>query len=138
MKITLRSTDAPLGYVGVNDRDQTQTFSGGADACRPMETVLMAMAACSSIDVETLLEKMRAPATGVEVSVEAERAEGVPAVFTKVHLRYRIRGDVPEHKAAKAVRMSMDQYCSVSMMLRASVEITYEVEVAPAGSKGEA
>ena len=133
MKITLRSTDAPLGYVGVNDRGQTQTFSGGSDACRPMETLLMSMAACSSIDVETFLVKMRAPAQGVEVTVVGERADGVPAVFTKVHLHYRIRGDVPEKKAAKAVAMSMDQYCSVSMMLKASVEITHDFEVVDAG-----
>ena len=134
MTITLHSTAAPLGYVGTNDRGQTQTFSGGADACRPMETVLMAMAACSSIDVETFLSKMRAPAEGVEVTAEAERADGVPAVFTKVHLHYRIRGDVPEKKAAKAVAMSMDQYCSVSMMLSSSVAITHSLEVVPAAA----
>ncbi len=129
MTITLRSTDDELGYIGTNDRGQIQTFSGTKGACSPMETVLMAAAACSSIDVELFLEKMRAPATGVEVTVTSERADAVPSVFTKVHLHYRISGGVPDKKAAKAVGMSMDQYCSVSIMLKASVEITHSFEV---------
>ena len=129
MTITLRSTDDELGYVGTNDRGQTQTFSGRKGAASPMETVLMAAAACSSIDVELFLAKMRAPATAVEVTVTSERADAVPAVFTQIHLHYCISGEVPEKKAAKAVAMSMDQYCSVSIMLKASVAITHSFEV---------
>lgn len=129
MKITLRSTDAELGYEGTNERGQTQLFSGNQEAVSPMETVLMAAAACSSIDVELFLGKMRAPATRVEVDVEGTRKEATPAVFERMHLHYRIFGDVPESKAAKAVAMSMDQYCSVSIMLKASVLITHSFKV---------
>ena len=129
MKITLRSTSAELGYVGTNERGQTQTFSGSKEAVSPMETVLMAAAACSSIDVELFLRKMRAPAMQVEVEVEGTRVDAVPAVFERIHLHYRIFGDVPESKAAKAVAMSMDQYCSVSIMLKASVAVTHSFSV---------
>ena len=94
----------------------------------------MAMAACSAIDVELFLAKMRAPATGVTVEVEGERADATPAVFTKVHLHYVVEGDVPEKKAAKAVTMSMDQYCSVSTMLKAAVGISHSFEVRGAGA----
>ena len=136
MKVTLRSTDDDLGYVGVNERGQRQTFSGSQGAVSPMETVLMAAAACSSIDVELFLRKMRAPATAVEVAVEGTRVDAVPAVFERMHLHYKISGDVPHAKAAKAVAMSMEQYCSVSIMLRASVEVTHSFELvdAPLGS----
>ena len=129
MKIKLASTADELGYVGTNDRGQVQYFSGSKGAVSPMETVLMAAAACSSIDVELFLRKMRAPAASVEVDVEGTRADAVPAVFTKVHLHYKITGDVPENKAAKAVAMSMDQYCSVSIMLKQAVEITHDFVV---------
>ena len=129
MKVTLHSTDAPLAYTGVNAAGHEQHFSGKADACRPMETLLMCIAACSAIDVETLLEKMRVPAAGVTVTVEGERADAVPAVFTKVHLHYAVRGDVPLEKAEKAAGMSMAKYCSVSAMLKGSVAMTHSVAV---------
>lgn len=140
MKITLRSTAEDLGYVGVNDRGQVARFSGSKAAVSPMEHVLMAAAACSAIDVELFLRKMRAPAQRVEVDAEAERAEGPPAVFTRMHLHYRIFGhDVKDSKAAKAVALSMDQYCSVSLMLRASVAVTHSYEVlGPGGGGGDA
>ena len=92
----------------------------------------MAAAACSSIDVELFLEKMRAPAVRVEVEAEAERVDAVPAVFKSIHLHYKLYGDIKESKAAKAVKMSMDQYCSVSIMLKATVAISYSFEVLPA------
>lgn len=130
MKITLRSLpDADLGYEGTNERGQTARFSGGKADVSPMEHVLMSAAACSSIDVELFLRKMRAPAQRVEVDVDGHRVDAVPAVFDRIHLHYRIYGDVKASKAAKAVAMSMEQYCSVSVMLRAAVEITHSHEV---------
>jgi len=129
MKITLRSTANELGYEGTNERGQTTRFSGSKKDVSPMETVLMAAAACSSIDVEIFLQKMRAPADAVEVEVEGSRVDAVPSVFEKMHLHYKIYGDVKESKAQKAVAMSMEQYCSVSLMLKAAVEITHSFEV---------
>jgi len=89
----------------------------------------MAAAACSSIDVETLLKKMRQDVKSISVEIDSTRADDVPAVFTKMHLHYIINGDVKEDKAQKAVQMSMEQYCSVSLMLAKAVEITHSFEV---------
>ena len=137
MKITLRSLpDADLAYEGTNERGQTARFSGSKADVSPMEHVLMAAAACSSIDVEVFLRKMRAPAARVEVDVDGHRVDAVPAVFDRIHLHYRIYGDVPAAKAAKAVRMSMEQYCSVSIMLRAAVEIDHTHEVVAPSVQG--
>ena len=135
MKISLRSTANRLGYEGTNERGQSASFSGNKEGVSPMEHVLMSAAACSAIDVEIFLEKMRAPAERVEVEVTGQRAEGPPAVFTEIHLHYKIFGDVKPSKAQKAVDMSMEQYCSVSMMLKQAAQITWSYEVvAPEGA----
>ncbi len=129
MKVFLESTFGELNFRGTNERGQTMQFSGSKEAVSPMESVLMAAAACSSIDVETLLKKMRQDVKSISVEIDSTRADAVPAVFTKMHLHYIINGDVKEDKAQKAVQMSIEQYCSVSLMLAKSVEITHSFEV---------
>lgn len=129
MNIVLESTHADLNFKGTNERGQSLQFSGNKEAVSPMEAVLMAAASCSSIDVEILLKKMRQDVKSIRVEVKSTRADAIPAVFTDIHLHYIITGDVKEDKAQKAVTMSMDEYCSVSIMLSKSVNITYSVEV---------
>lgn len=131
MEVILESIHGDLNFRGTNDRGQSLQFSGNKEAVSPMESVLMAAAACSSIDVEMILKKMRQNVTSVKVKVNGTRADAVPAVFTKIHLHFMISGDLKEEKAKKAVQMSMDEYCSVSIMLAKAVEITYTVEVLP-------
>jgi len=129
MKVILESTYGDLNFKGTNERGQSIQFSGNKEAVGPMESVLMAAAACSAIDVETILKKMRQEVKSVKVEIEGTRAEAVPAVFTKIHMHYIINGDIKQEKAQKAVDMSVEQYCSVSIMLAKSVEITYSAEV---------
>jgi putative redox protein len=94
-----------------------------------MESVLMALAGCSAIDVEMILKKMRQDCKDIKVEVEATRADAVPAVFTKIHMNFVIIGDVKPEKVQQAVEMSLTQYCSVAKMLEKSVEITWKAEV---------
>ncbi len=129
MKIVLESTYGDLNFKGTNERGQSVQLSGSKEAASPMEAVLMAVAACSSVDIEMLLKKMRQPYKGVSVSVEGIRADAVPAVFTDIFIHYIIYGDVQTSKAKKAVEMSMDKYCSVSIMLSKSVKISHSFEV---------
>ena len=129
MKIQLTSTADASQYIGMNERGQQILLSGNQSAVSPMEAVLMAASACSTIDVELLLKKMRQDVSRVEVHTEGTRAEAVPAVFTSIHIHYRIFGNVREEKAVKAVAMSLEKYCSVSIMLSATVTITHSVEV---------
>ena len=129
MNIKLESTHGALNFKGTNDRGQSLQFSGDKEAVSPMETILMATAACSSIDVEIFLNKMRQPFDRIEVDVKGNRVDAVPAIFSDIHLHYKIYGDVKLDKANKAVEMSMEKYCSVSIMLRKSVEITHSHEV---------
>lgn len=128
MQIKLSSL-GDLMFAGSNERGQQISFSGNKEAVSPMESVLMAAAACSAIDVEILLQKMRQPYTRIEVETEGVRADTIPAVFQTIHLHYKIYGDVKPEKAEKAVAMSLEKYCSVSLMLSASVQISHSVEV---------
>lgn len=129
MDVSIKSTFGGLNFKGTNERGQSVQLSGNKEAVSPMESVLMAAASCSSIDVETILKKMRQDVQTIEVEVTGTRADGVPAVFTKIHMHFIISGDVKVEKAQKAVNMSLKEYCSVSIMLAHSVAITHSVEV---------
>lgn len=129
MNIKLESTYGTKAFKGTNERGQSVQFSGNKEAVSPMEALLMSAAACSSIDIENLLGKMRQDLDRIEVEVEGHRVDDVPAVFQKMHIHYIIYGDVKEDKAEKAITMSVEKYCSVSIMLQAAVEITHSWEV---------
>ena len=129
MKVTIESTHGELNFKGTNGRGQSLQFSGSSESVSPMESVLMSVAACSAIDVEIFLNKMRQPLDHIEVEVKGVQVDAVPAIFSDIHLHYKIYGDVKVDKAAKAVEMSMEKYCSVSIMLQKGVNITHSHEV---------
>lgn len=94
---------------------------------RPMETVLMGLGACSAFDVVSILGKSRQQVSSCHVELEAQRADAVPAVFTRIHLHYVVRGRAVKPAAvARAVQLSVDRYCSVTAMLRPHVDISHD------------
>jgi putative redox protein len=98
----------------------------------PMETVLMALCACTSVDVASILRKKREPLTGLTVTAEAEQAETPPRVFTRIRLTYRVAGEVSPKAVADAVALSEKKYCSVSRMLEKTAAIEISIELAGA------
>ena len=99
-------------------------------AARPMEMILVGMGGCSAFDVVHTLKKARQLIENCEVELHAERADTIPAVFTKIHLHFIVAGSDLDHRRVKrAIELSVDKYCSVITMLRDSVEITYDHEV---------
>ena len=99
---------------------------------RPMESVLIGLGACSAFDVVVMLKKARQNISNCEVLLEAERADAVPAVFTRVEMVFQVAGsELSEKQVNRAVSLSAEKYCSVSKMLEATVEITYRVEISP-------
>jgi putative redox protein len=101
--------------------------SGGENTgFRPKELVLTGLAGCTAMDVISILHKMRAEPESFRVEVEAEQTEEHPKVFTKIHLKYIVHGNVPEEKLKRAVELSQEQYCGVSAMLAKTAKITYE------------
>lgn len=98
---------------------------------RPMEYILVGLGGCSSVDVMSILKKARQDVTECVVEIDAERADAVPAVFTKIHLKFKVTGNNLKPAAVeRAARLSAEQYCSVSKMLEGGgVEITHSVEI---------
>ncbi len=98
---------------------------------RPMEMILLGVGGCSSFDVVHILRKARQDVTDCKCELTAERADAVPAVFTKIHLHFIVSGnELKEKQVARAVEMSAEKYCSASIMLGAAgVDITHSYEL---------
>lgn len=97
---------------------------------RPMEMLLIGMGACTSFDVVTILKKARQPITDCVAEIDATRADEVPKVFTKIHVHFVVTGkDLNPVQVERAVKLSAEKYCSASIMLNKSVEITHGYEI---------
>jgi putative redox protein len=97
---------------------------------RPMEMLLTGMGGCTAFDVKMILDKARQNVTGCEAEIHAERADAVPAVFTKIHVHFIVSGKgLTEKAVARAVNLSAEKYCSASIMLSKVVEITHDYEI---------
>jgi putative redox protein len=95
---------------------------------RPMEMVLAGAAACTAFDVVWILRKARQPVSDCVVEADAERAAEDPKVFTRVHLVYRVAGKGLDSKTVeRAVKLSKEKYCSATIMLSKTAEVTYDV-----------
>ena len=99
---------------------------------RPMELILMGLGSCASFDVIAILEKQRQEVASCECILEAERADAVPSVFTKITINFQISGNnLDESKVERAVALSAEKYCSVSKMLEeAGVALSHRVTFA--------
>jgi len=121
-----------LTFVATSGSGHQVVMDGnqGKHAASPMEMVLMAAGSCASVDVVSILEKARQDVRGVEVKLSAERADATPAVFTGMNLHFIVTGEnVSEKHVERAVSLSAEKYCSVSIMLGHSVEVTHSFEV---------
>jgi putative redox protein len=105
--------------------------AGGRDlGIRPMETLLLGMGGCTAFDVVHILEKSRETVEGCVLEMEADRAPEDPKVFTQIRLRYLVRGqNLSREKVERAVHLSAEKYCSASIMLGETAEITHEVVI---------
>lgn len=105
---------------------------GGKDqGPRPMEMVLMGLGGCSSFDVMSILQKSRQDVTDCRCELDAERADAVPSVFTRIHLHFIVTGrNLKENLVKRAVALSAEKYCSASIMLeKGGVDITHDYEI---------
>ena len=130
-KITLNRIDDHMNFeaVGANGKkvlfDAGPKVGGKDNGVGPMDSLLMAAAACSSIDVVLILKKMKQQIDDYKVEVEAERVpDGEASKYKTIHLHFMLTGEIKEKKLEKAIQMSLDKYCSVSKILACSAEIT--------------
>jgi putative redox protein len=126
-----------LTFVGRADTnhwvamDGLPEFGGAGAGSQPMELVLIGLAACTGMDVVSILTKKRVALHEFRVAAEAERAENHPKVFTVIKVTYYVRGEnVKEKDVAEAIRLSHEKYCSATAMLSQVVEFDYDFEIA--------
>jgi len=135
MKTTIKWVDK-IGFEGETDSghkimmDGHSKYGGDNRGARPMEMILLGLGGCSSIDVMLMLNKSKQDVTDCICEVTAERADAVPAVFTKIHVHFIVTGnDLQDNRVKRAVTLSAEKYCSVSLMLEKSVEMSHSYEI---------
>jgi putative redox protein len=131
--ITLQEGSTFEGVAGSGHQvtmDVAPEVGGRNLGLRPMEMVLLGLGGCTAIDVLHMLRKGRQPITDMRVEVDAERADNVPKVFTRIHLHFVLTGvGLDPHKIERAINLSASKYCSASMMLNKTAEITHDFEI---------
>lgn len=110
--------------------------SGGRNlGVRPMEMLLIGMGGCTAFDVVMILGKARQQVTDCVVEIEAQRADTVPRVFTRMHVHFIVTGTgLSDKQVARAVELSAEKYCSASIMLGKSASITHDYEIIDAAT----
>ncbi|WP_300441260.1 OsmC family protein [Christiangramia sp.] len=134
MKISLRRLNDNYLFETVNERGNIVLLDNKSEeepkGSSPMDLILRGIAGCSSIDVVMILKKQNHKLEDLRVEVDGYREDGaIPKVFKKIHLDFILKGDIPASKVERAVKLSMDKYCSVSKMLEKAAEISYSVQL---------
>ncbi|WP_396587629.1 OsmC family protein [Bermanella sp. R86510] len=111
--------------------DGPEDHGGRNTGIRPMEMLLIGLGGCTSFDVMSILKKSRQDVLDCDAQVEAERADSVPSVFTRIHVHFVITGrNLKEAQVKRAVALSAEKYCSASIMLeKGGVEISHDYEI---------
>ena len=127
-----------VSFVGESETGHAVVLDGAPEnggrniGMRPMEMLLIGMGACTSFDVVTILKKARQPIVDCVAEISADRADEVPKVFTKIHVHFVITGNnLSATQVERAVKLSAEKYCSASIMLAKSVEITHDFLIKP-------
>jgi putative redox protein len=130
MKATV-SWQENLRFTCKTESGHILELDGNGETMTPMESVLLSVGACSSMDVVDILKKSRKKVDDCVCQLDAIRAEEAPRIFTAIHAHYIVKGkDLTEKNVARAVQLSVEKYCSVMLMLTGNVEITTSYEIA--------
>ena len=136
MQATVKWVDGRL-FVGESGSGHAVVMDGPPDhggrnmGVRPMEMILLGVGGCSSFDVIDILQKGRHDVIDCITELTAERVDAVPAVFSKIHLHFKVTGrNLSAVAVERAVKLSAEKYCSASILLsKAGVEISHDFEV---------
>ena len=123
-------------FLGESGSGHSVVMDGAPDAggrdlgVRPMEMLLLGMGGCTAFDVVDILQKGREPVEDVVIELSGERADDIPKVFTKIGVKYIITGKgLNPDKVERAVQLSAGKYCSATVMMGATAEITHTIEI---------
>lgn len=119
-------------FVGTDSNNHSVVLSGQKDGIgvSPSETLLIALASCSSVDVVEILKKKRKKLALLEVTASGERDPNPPWAYRKIHVKYRLGGQGLTDKAvAQAIKLSQEKYCSVAATVRGVADLSWEYEI---------
>lgn len=136
MECSVRWTGEGMSFLAETESKHLVTMDGAPDgggrnlAPRPMEIVLVGTGGCTAYDVVVILKKSGQDVRGCEVKLTAERAPSDPKVFTRIHMHFVVRGRALKRNLVEhAIRLSHEKYCSASIMLGKTAEITRDFEL---------
>ena len=136
MECRVKWIEGGMSFVAETGSNHALMMDGPPDAGgrnlapRPMELLLAGAGGCTAFDVVMILQKSRQAITGCEVSLQADRAESDPKVFTRIHFHFRVSGRSLKREAVeRAINLSKEKYCSASIMLGKTAEITHDFEI---------
>ncbi len=136
MECRVKWIEGGMSFVAETGSNHALMMDGPPDAGgrnlapRPMELLLAGAGGCTAFDVVMILQKGRQVITGCEVSLQADRAESDPKVFTRIHFHFRVSGRSLKREAVeRAINLSKEKYCSASIMLGKTAEITHDFEI---------
>jgi len=110
--------------------DGPEESGGHGTGMRPMELLLLGMGGCTAFDVVTMLKKGRQKVSDCVIEIDSERSDEIPKVFTKINVHYKVTGEaLKEAQVKRAVELSTEKYCSASLMLGKTAEITHSYEI---------
>jgi putative redox protein len=123
-------------FIGTASSGHTVVMDGPAEGGgrnlgpRPMEMLILGMGACSTYDVVSILKKSRQEITDCEIKITSQRADSDPKIFTDIQLHFIVSGkDLKEKQVERAIKLSAEKYCSASIMLGKTANITHDFEI---------
>jgi putative redox protein len=137
IKVELERVEGDYGFKGRDAAEHEISFDSSAEhggtnsGVRPMQSLLMALGACSGIDIVSILKKQKQNISAFKIIIEGEREDAKPiALWKKIYIRFQFSGPVDEEKARKACALSVEKYCSVAETLRrAGAEIHWTTQI---------
>ena len=133
MKLNFTRIEEPYVFELSNERgntiliDASEDMGGKNKNLTPMQLLAGSLAGCMSIDVVLILSKQKINPASFSISIEAQRKKGQPSPFSAIHLKFVVSKDVPEDKLERAIRLSKEKYCSVSLSLNKDILITHSI-----------
>ena len=119
-------------FLGTDVNGKAALMTGGGDGpgVSPMQMLILGLGGCSMVDVVNILQKQRQPLAGVEIELDAKRAEELPRPWETIHMHYIVTGEgLDPHKVERAINLSVEKYCGAHATLAGVAKITHDFEI---------
>jgi len=133
MKLNFKRIEEPFVFELENEKgskvliDASEDIGGKNKSLTPMQLLAGSLAGCMSIDVVLILNKQKINPEHFSIEINTQRRAGQPSPFTGIHLKFNVSIDVPKEKLERAILLSKEKYCSVSLSLNPEISISHEI-----------